>query len=681
MLQLTALRLVSETTRRKFAAELTFRSGLNVIMAPNSSGKSTCLQAVIYVLGLERMLGARLEVPLPYAMREKIHAIPKTPYEAVVRSFVELTIENGEASVLVRRDVVGGADRKLIRTTLLSGSSAEFVGSPQRDFFVLDGGAARDGAGFHRFLAAFIGWRLPTVPQFDGREVPLYVETLFPMLFVEQKRGWSTIQGPLPTMFSIQDLNRRVLEFLLDLRVGHVRRRATELRTSAAQLLQRWKDLRREATEAAGPGLRVTTLNQEPTQAFANDPKIEVDALADGEWLPVEELLEEAREELSRLEAREVPQTEEISADMEEELSTQRATLENLTAEMEVLRREWLSGNDDVRAVRHRITTLQIDLARNQDARKLKSLGSVLGSAATDHVCPTCHQKLEAELLPTVPVRAMALEENITFIKAQLEVYGSSLAAVSDRLHDIDRRYSALSTAATEARHRIRELRQALVKPSSSPSRTLIERIVRLQARIGRLTLARENVDALVDEAQSVARQLLHAREELSKLKSDRLGTDDGEKLEKFLGLIQRQCDRFGLTTFSPGEIKLSEDNFRPMREIGTGGESRLTELGFELSASDGIRLKWAYYLALMAVAGGPNGQHPGLVVFDEPGQQAVEEESLRSFFAAAGAIAEGRQIIAAVTTEKASGFIDEVKEAGGHVQSFEGLVLQPIDG
>lgn len=429
MLLLVELNLVARTASQVYSAHIPFLPGLNVVMAPNSAGKSTCLQAIIYALGLERMLGPRLEVPLPHAMREKIHAIPDTPYEAVVESFVELTIENAAARVRIRRDIVGGADRKLVRTALVSGTSDDFQSVTERDFFLHDGGSARRDAGFHRFLAKFVGWSLPMVPQFDGGEVPLYLEVIFPMMFVEQKRGWSAIQGPLPTMFGIQDVNRRVLEFLLDLRIGHLRRKHAELRTVVAQLQQRWKELRKEAIERGGPGTRVTTLEDEPTQEFVDDPRLNVETFSDQEWVPLEVDLDETRKELALREAQELPQTETVAAELETELSKKRSILEDLTANMEVLRQEWMASRDDVEAILQRISTLQTDLSRNQDAKKLRRLGSILGSAADEHKCPTCHQHLDAELLPTVPVRAMALEENISFIKSQLDLYKASLSA------------------------------------------------------------------------------------------------------------------------------------------------------------------------------------------------------------------------------------------------------------
>ena len=57
-------------------------------------------------------------------------------------------------------------------------------------------------------------------------------------------------------------------------------------------------------------------------------------------------------------------------------------------------------------------------------------------------------------------------------------------------------------------------------------------------------------------------------------------------------------------------------------------GQTVEKELNFEISASDAIRLKWAYYLALMSLARRKRTNHPGIVIFDEPGQQEIEKVS-----------------------------------------------------
>jgi|SRR5580692_748686 hypothetical protein len=60
----------------------------------------------------------------------------------------------------------------------------------KNDYFVRVEGAAQRPLGFHNSLSSFLGWQLPTVSRFDGSDVPLYLECIFPLFIVEQKHGW-----------------------------------------------------------------------------------------------------------------------------------------------------------------------------------------------------------------------------------------------------------------------------------------------------------------------------------------------------------------------------------------------------------------------------------------------------------------------------------------------------------
>ncbi|WP_332768630.1 hypothetical protein [Phenylobacterium sp.] len=46
-------------------------------------------------------------------------------------------------------------------------------------------------------------------------------------------------------------------------------------------------------------------------------------------------------------------------------------------------------------------------------------------------------------------------------------------------------------------------------------------------------------------------------------------------------------------------------------------------EIGFETSASDAIRLKWAYQLGLLELGHQHPTHHPGMLLLDEPRQQS----------------------------------------------------------
>ena len=53
------LRLRAMTPAGLYGTDIPFKPGLNVIWADNTKGKSTCMQGMLYALGLERMLSPR----------------------------------------------------------------------------------------------------------------------------------------------------------------------------------------------------------------------------------------------------------------------------------------------------------------------------------------------------------------------------------------------------------------------------------------------------------------------------------------------------------------------------------------------------------------------------------------------------------------------------------------------
>src|SRR5207248_8268768 len=121
--------------------------------------------------------------------------------------------------------------------TVLQGPalSEETARYQQRDYFVLDPGAAQREAGFHRMLADFIGWQLPRVRRFDGSETTLYLETIFPLVYVEQKAGWSSMPAAFPNYLQIRDVGRSAVEFLmgLDTRELELQRQRLDLELAA----------------------------------------------------------------------------------------------------------------------------------------------------------------------------------------------------------------------------------------------------------------------------------------------------------------------------------------------------------------------------------------------------------------------------------------------------------------
>ncbi len=125
---------------------------------------------------------------------------------------------------------------------------------------------------------------------------------------------------------------------------------------------------------------------------------------------------------------------------------------------------------------------------------------------------------------------------------------------------------------------------------------------------------------------------------------------------------------KYGFITFPAADLTVSKDTYRPEKE-GFG-------IGFELSANDSIRLKWAYQLGLLDVAKIGETNHPGLVVFDEPRQQEAAPTSVAGLISEANRIASsGKQILIATSED-----LDSVRKFVANVDHklvvFDGRII-----
>ena len=683
MIRIDHMRLRSITRTQHFGGDIPLSGGLNIIQADNTSGKSTALQSIIFALGLERSLGPKLTVPLPLAMRERIQLVKDGPETDVLQSYVMVQLSNDRHEVMtVRRDVTGGDDPKLVKTW--NGAIVETGSGTLRrqDFFLHSAGSAKREAGFHHHLAAFIGWDLPLVPTYDGDEVLLYLEALFPMFFVEQKRGWSVTQGPFPTYLGIQDLPRRVMEFILNLDAGRIRREKAELRKRLKLLETLFREGREEMMDGKGSLLRLEGLPRMPTAEFASAEAISLAVYHDGQWQPLEEATQDVRKTIAEFDSTIAGSVEIQESDLGTSLLEAESAYETLSAQLATLRNDYQLAKSEKSALEKRVDVLEIDLARNKDALKLQNLGSTLGSASSDGACPTCQQSVATELLPAVSRSAMGLEDNIAFIRSQLDLYRSMLGSATEAVDVMVVQYQSLRTEIAEVRSRVRSLKSDLLRSPAEAARSDVEAVIRLEVKLEQWEAQRERVDSALDDLKSIAREWLDVMGQFKAAGSGNLTALDRKKVSGFEDNIQLLLRKFGFVSFKAADITLSQDDFKPLVRAETAsGEDVVRDIGFEASASDGIRLKWAYLLALLILSKTAETRHLGVSIFDEPGQQQMKELDLGSFFVASANAASGnRQVI--ITTsevlERVENTLESI-EAPAAIHPFEDFLLKPL--
>lgn len=135
-------------------------------------------------------------------------------------------------------------------------------------FLHLEGDTKRE-RGFYFWFSKFLDWKLPQVPNHNGKDTPLYPSVLFPAWFVEQKKGWSSILATIPTQFGIKESKKRALEFLLSLDVNDNILERSSIKNEIDTIGFQWKLIRHNAEiVAAKVSAIVSGIPEQPEVKF-----------------------------------------------------------------------------------------------------------------------------------------------------------------------------------------------------------------------------------------------------------------------------------------------------------------------------------------------------------------------------------------------------------------------------
>ena len=424
-LRLRKLKLVAVTQDGLYGRNLDFDPGLNIIRADNTAGKSTCTQAIIYALGLEAMLSAKHAVPLPHAMKDYLEANGDKRLD-VQESEVWIEIENGDGKQLtVRRTVRGERDKHLVTVWDGPKLSDATVTATERDYFVRQPGGATRKRGFHQLLASFMGWEIPEVTTFDGESCPLYIECIFPLILIEQKRGWSGIQTAMPLQFKIRDVRKRALEFILDLDAhrNSVRRAVLEQRKSDVR--RSWTALsNRIEAIAQAVGGEIHGFPSEPTAIWPTEVEPVVLFERRDKPLSLENLIKLELASLRKLVQEKIPRVEADAKRLNRLLNERTDELLALSLAISDLKEGISADKSDLQALRRRLEALKEDVVRHKDLTRLKRMGSVESFAISSGFCPTCQQEVEDTLLSQrEEYHPLSIKENIAFLEAQKRTF------------------------------------------------------------------------------------------------------------------------------------------------------------------------------------------------------------------------------------------------------------------
>ncbi|WUK64184.1 AAA family ATPase [Streptomyces coelicoflavus] len=645
MLKLRKLKLLVQTAGPVCGTELEFSPGLNILRADNSSGKSTCLQSIIYALGLEGMLSPSRDVPLPHAMTDSLE-VEGSEYQ-VLSSEVALEMQNSRDEIITVRRAVRSErfDRTLIRVTRGPALTNPYEEYSTRDFFVRRQGAAQREAGFHHELANFLGWDLPRVTRMDGSEGSLYLECLFPYFFVEQKHGWSGVQARIPAYLGIQDVSKRSAEFILNLDAMETILERQRLESAVTLIESDWRTTEAGIEDLARRGgVLVRGVPKKPTRDWRLDDRVASEVAANTGWIPLSVEIDRLAEKLEAAAQRRVAATGEAAPEIErallenQEQSVQLALL--LSNALEELEQSKRRSN----SIELRIEAMEEDLRKHKDAALLRHLGSSEHVEELYENCPTCGQSLpDGFEITDFP---LSIEDNISHLEKELATFRSMAEDARRVVAREQVRAGRIREELVALRATIRSQKDALVSPSDLPDAATLAERIQLEGRLSSLRGLRDTIDSSLEELTSLSQTWRRNKDELSRIRNRDLNAADAAKIDALRGSLVSQLRSYGFRSMEPHTVDISEKTYRPVHEG--------FDLGFDLSASDMIRVIWAYLFSFMEVSREVAGNHPQLLVFDEPRQQEAARPSFEQLLRRAAMNgAQGSQVLFATSEEE----------------------------
>ena len=649
-LQLVEITLDVLTSSAPLRYTTRFGAGLNVLAAPNTYGKSTLAQGIVFALGLEGMLSASHTPPLGPAMMT-VADLPSQQRAAVVESSVTLTCCNDSGRYLrTRRNALGGGVSTRLIQTWAADTEAELATVNRIDTYVRMGGSAVQELGFHYVLAEFLGWSLPQVPQYRGGESLLYLESLFPLFYVEQKNGWGGVTPRMPTYLGIRDMLKRSVEYVLGLsRLDRIRT-LNALKEELADVRVAWTVAADRALSGAQADNLRASASRTATGKAQRQP-IHVEADVEGTWIPLSVALAQWSDRLAALEDSRVVTAGERTVQSRLELAEAERSVRRIGGQLRTYSEQTSYVQADIDALSARLASVEADRRRLQDLERIRELGSDLGvPVLSDDLCPTCLQELDHRHVATG--EAATVDATLALGDAERTTLIDMRTVAERRLDDLMRARDALSQQLDFARGQVRLLRDELVTESAAPSLVEVREQLWLRDRIDG-THRVEALVAVVDEELDVLADRYDTLRAQTRVLEDQPASDkDKNILADFNQRFRSQLRRYGLMSLPVEQISIDPNTMMPTDD---GVELRF-DITVGMSASDTIRTKWAYYVALMeAATNSATGHHAGLLIFDEPRQQETAVTSLSALITELGAVAQqGNQILYATSGDLA---------------------------
>ncbi len=676
MLKINRLRVEINTINGVYGIDEHFHNGLNFIASlENTCGKSSILAAIYYCLGFEQIIGGAGGIG-----NKVLTSVFKTTIDdngkpwTVTESGAFLEISNGSEVRTIYRNIKSqNKDNRLITVYYGDYNSIYNHKTMAEDYYVNVQHSAMSGKGFHTFLEEFLHMELPLVRTSDDNERKLYLQLIFAAMFIEQKHGWSDILSGMP-VFGIKESKKRIVEYILGLDTLKNEKERDRLNTVKTHIERKWEQLISDMQRLVySETCEISNLPTRPKVLSDIDCSRIVISTPDSP--SVEDEIQSLTTEYNSLRQLK-PRVRDNFEELNNELSETQTQILAFETRLKNIRRNIAGHNESIRRLNSDLEIINSDIRNNNDAARLQKFGSeTMGEDISANICPVCKQHIQDNLIDLkVTNDFMSIEDNIRHLKEQKKMLEFSLESHKDSCDKLNREKENLESRLQTLRRLAHTIRSDLFTTiDTEVSETIMLKRIEITNRIKRLSKLKNTIITLIEKLRDLSGEWNAYLDQKRNLPKKDISESDVEKINllkiKFIDNLKRY-HYSSLSNFEGIDISIASSLLPTIDGF---------DMKFDSSASDGIRVIWAFTMALLQVSIEKNGNHPTVIIFDEPAQQSIVPEDMKNFIESAIELKNPFQIITAITlnSQELNEIIDELDSSNYHKISIDGKAFK----
>lgn len=651
----------SEDITDLYGFEFHFEKGLNIIAGPNSRGKTTINTCIYYALGMEELLGAHNEKALDKALKEEFTIKPSEEEEGInykVKSskiLLEIENDNNEIVFLERYITTNTEDIKTSNITVYNSSledkDRENIQIQQNVLFVNGRGNNEDPNSFYNWLSGFMNLELPVVSNSSRTDhySPLYLQTIFSALFIEQTKGWSDFFATMP-FFGITKAKEKIVEFLLGLNEIRLSTEKDVLNKEKNLITDDWKrKIKAFSYLEKQSSSTIINVPEELTTDKSEIDKINaIFSTSENEKVPFDQFIIKKTEMVNELENRPISTIKENREEIVLEFNKQKQNYFELKEYIEKFEGKLRIDKQQDINLKNQLSFVEAEIKDHLNLKKVFSENIINEHGANQ--CPTCTQPVSTNLINTrnISIPQLTLDENTNFLRSQKKIIDTSIKSLIETISEKEVLLSYFKNNLRQKEILIKSISKDLISDDRAFSESEIVKKLQLEREIEKLEDLRNSISELKKELVELANKYHNNTIKLGALGESE--QEDENKLSRFEIQYKNFLFEFGYE--SNEKYKISINRKEPFKYFPVYKNHRSDNVPQSIrinsSASDFVRNIWAYTIAILQ-----NGiNHPGIIIFDEPGQHRTNLNSLKALFKTCSEIEE-KQIIIFTSIDK----------------------------